>query len=356
MNYPALYNGGLPAEFKPKEIRKIRNPFFSRRIKTIKWRDFFEVERNKKVVYRLIPHAKVANNNKRLWRTIYKMYEMYAKGTARLERDGLKFRYREKDYFWFDVVFRQVDGKKRIEFYVATSEYLALKLKRTIENKMSVTVQEASIDALQVPVDNTVVQELRYLKHDIFSLNTNTADVKTPIASILSVTDELVYDGDCARLSICNEVEPRQKWVKNAQWATEKLAKGKVPQRASFNAKKAIPLVKTGIAGIVNEINYLLTDTFQALSNAFFKSEKDFNKKKVIEKGYSLEDEISAKRVSAATNEKLNLPVFKSHIRVAAHSSDKLTRESISETLALAVGEVAENNELHGIKVRINGR
>lgn len=348
-NYPALYNSGKP----PK---KIKQPLFTKKIKTIQWRDFFEIEENKMVVYRIIPHANVTNNNKRLWRAIYKMYEMYEGIGSRLERDGFKFRYREKDYFWFDVIFRQVNGERKIEFYVATSEYQALKLKRKLENKMAVTIQETSLDDLQIPVENTIVQELKYLKHDIFSMNTNSNEHKTPIASILNTVDELQYDGDMARLSICAEVENRQKWVKNAQWAMEKIQKGKVPQRANFSAKKVGKAFKIGIAGIINEINSILTDAFQAFSNVFFKSDKDFKKEKVIQKGYSLEDEINANHLSNTSREKINLPVFKSRIRIAAHSKDRLTRETLSETLALAYGEIAENNELHGVKIKINGR
>jgi hypothetical protein len=350
-NLPALYNGGLPAE-----IKKVKRPWFNRKIKTIKWNDFFEIEENKMIVYRIIPHTGVTNNNKRLWRAIYKMYEMYEGIGTRVECDGFKFIYREKDYFWFDVVFKQVKGERKIEFYVATSEYQALKLKRKLENKMDVTIQEASIDDLQIPIENTLVQDLKYLKHDVFSVNTNITESKTPIASILNTVDELQYDGDIARLSICNEAENRQKWMKNAQWAMEKLQKGKVPQRTNLSAKKATKALKIGIAGIVNEINDLLVDTFQAISNVFFKSEKDFKKEKVIKKEYSLEDEISTSRLSNASREKINQPVFKSRVRVAAHSADKLTRETLSETLSLAFGEIAENNELHGMKIRINGR
>jgi hypothetical protein len=284
------------------------------------------------------------------------MFEMYEGIGHRLERDGLKFHYREKDLFFYDVIFKQEKGQRKIEFYVSTTEYQALKLKRKLENKMAVTISPASIENLRIPLENTVVQELKYLQHDIFSLNTNSQDTKTPIASILNTVDELVHEGDVARLSIAAEVEPRQKWVKNAIWAHEKIKKGKTPMRAGAGKKRAIAAAKIGFSGLVNEVNDLLTDTFQAFSNAFFKSEKEFKKEKVIPKAHGLEDEINAKKMSGASLEKINTPVFKTWVRVAAHSEDKLTRETLAETLALAPGELAENNELHGIKVKINGR
>jgi hypothetical protein len=342
--YPVPYAGNVPALPVKRSLFKKKQSY--------SFKEFFQVEKNKMIVYKLTPHADVTNNNKRLWRSIYKMYEMYESNSSRTERKGIfKFRYREKDYFWFDVVFRQVNGQKRIEFFVSTTEYQAQKLKRKIENKMSVTMSEATIEDLHIPYENTIVQEMKYLKHDIFSLNTNSNDVKTPIGSILSTVDELQYDGDVARMSICAEAENRNKWVKNAQWAYEKLSKGKIPQRANVDGKRIATGAKIGIAGVINEINDLLTDTFQALANSFFKSEKKFEKEKMIKKAYSLEDEIGSSRFS---HEKGNQPVFKTHIRVAAHSADRLTRETISETLALSTQDLSDSNELNGIKIKIN--
>lgn len=311
-------------------------------------RKFFEVQRNDMKVFRIIPHADVTNNNKRLWRSIYKMYEMYERPFSRLERNGFRFTFREKDFFWFDVIFRQKDGKKSVEFYVATSEYQADKLKRKIENKMSVTFKDASIDDLQIPTENTVVQELRYLKHDIFTLSSNSSDVKTPISNVLSVVDELQYDGDIARLSICNEAEHRNKWVKSAQWAYERARNGKVPQRATVNGRLITNYIKVFVAFVVNEINSLVTDVFQAFSNTFFKSERKYENNDVVSKAYSLADEIGTTRLN---HEKGNLPVFRSHMRIASHSEDRLTRDTMAESLALSMQDLSETNELHGVKV-----
>lgn len=344
--YPAIYTGGVPAVIEP-----VKRSWFKRK-QTYSFKEFFQIEKNSMVVYKLVPHSDVTNNNKRLWRAIYKMYEMYESNSSRTEKRGIfKFRYREKDQFWFDVVFRQVNGQKKIEFYVSTTEFQAQKLKRKIENKMSVTMTEASIEDLYIPYENTIVQEMRYLKHDIFSLNTNSNETKTPIAGILSTVDELQYDGDVARMSICAEAENRNKWVKNAQWAYEKLSKGKVPHRANIDGHRIAAGARVGIAGVINEINDLLTDTFQAIANSFFKSEKQFSKEKVIKKGYSLQDEIGSTRFS---HEKGNQPVFKVHYRVVAHSKDDLTRDSMSESLALSTQDLSEANELNGIKIKIN--
>ena len=51
-----------------------------------------------------------------------------------------------------------------------------------------------------------------------------------------------------------------------------------------MSGRRLIIGAKIGIAGVVNEINDLLTDTFQAFSNAFFKSDKKFSKEGVIKR------------------------------------------------------------------------
>ncbi|PEA83782.1 ATP-binding protein [Bacillus pseudomycoides] len=346
---PVPYQGGPPALLPRKKVKRS----FFKRFESYSLKNFVTVEHNKMVTYHIIPHADVSNNTKRLWRAIYKMYEMYEGTGSRLERDGLKFHYREKDYFWFDVIFKQQDGQKKIEFYVSTSEYQAQKLKRKLENKMSVTIKDASIDDIHVPLENTVVQEMRLLKHDIFSLNTNSNDTKTPIANVMNIVDELINDGDMCRISVCNEAENRNRWVKTAAWAFEKLSKGKAPQRANLSGKRIIGGAKVGLAGFINEVNSLITDVFQAFENSFFKSDKVFKKEKVISKVHTVADEVGTSRIS---HEKGNQPVFKTRMRIAAHSSDQLTRETMAETAALSYADLTETNELHGIKIKIGHR
>lgn len=309
---------------------------------------FFTFQKNNIVTYKITPHADIANNNKRLWYTLYKMYELYEKPSSRLERNGLRLTLRQKDFFWFDVVFKQEEGEKSISFYVSTSEYQAEKLKRKLENKMSATFVEVSAEEMNIPFENTVVKEMRYQKHDIFSLNTNTQEVKTPIGNVLNAVEDLTHDGDMARLSICAEVENRNKWVKSAQWALEKARKGKVPQRATVSGRNIFAAIKVFVASVINMIYDLFTDVFQGISNAFMKSEKKFEKEKTIVQPFSIENEIGTTHLPY---EKANLPVMKVYMRVAAHSEDRLSRETVSEDLVLAHMDLAQTNELYGVKI-----
>ena len=344
----------LPAVIKPVEIK--RHWWKSKpKIETI-ISSVYEYEMNKMVTFKIIPHTIVGNDNDRLWKSIHKMYEMYESYGSRFERDRLKFKMREKDFFWFEIVMSIVNGQRRIEFYITTSEFQADKLKKRIESNMHVTITEVE-NTFILPEDNTTVQEMKYLRHDIFSLNTKKSETRqTPITPILSTIDELENDGDIAILSICNEVESRDKWIKSSHFASEQLKKDKIPQRMRVGIKSIIPHAKTGIAGIINEIHEVVTETLQAIATSFFKFEDEFSKDKLIDKANVIQDELQGGKVSESSKSKISQPVFKSRVRIAAHSHDRLVRDTASENIAMALSELSDNNELIGIPIKNKNR
>lgn len=357
--YPVLRGSQVPVlrdrgEITRGEILEVKRPWYKKKFKieAVKLENYYEYVENKMITYQVIPHTKITGHNKRLWNTIHKMYAIYGGLKERVKFERFKVYHREKDYFWYDIVMRQEGDRKKIEFYVSTSEFLSVQLKRKIENMMQVTLKEVSVDKVKIPEENTDVREVKYVRHDIFSLNTHVTERQTPIASILNTVEELQDDGDMVRFSVCNEVEGRGKWTKNALWARERIGKGNIPQRANIGVKSAFPYIKTGVTGIVNEVYDLLMDTFSAVSEIFFKEYGDVKKEKVVEKGYTLEDEIKSTRLSSASLDKVNKPVFRTHIRVASHSKNLLTRDILGETMVIAVNDMAEDNELNGVKVR----
>ena len=331
-----------------------------KRIHSIRLSDYFELQKNKMVTYRITPHISVTNNgNAKMWRVLHKMYEIYDAMPTRLSRASNRFQvtYREKDSVWFDVVFRQIDGKKVVEFYVSTTELWAKKFRQIVENYMRVSVEEVDVEALSVPGDGILtLQEMRLARHDIFSLHTDAREQTSPIASILTALDDIGEDGDFARLSVCSEVFSRSKWVRNASWAHEKLSKGKVPQRAKLTVSKASKSLKSGVATFVNEIYDVLNDTLNALSNSFFKSEKAYAKKPAIEKRSALLDELNTTKPSERSSRKLNQPVWKTHVRIAAVTENKLRADLVANTLSSAFSEIAGDNEMLPFKIRYKSR
>jgi hypothetical protein len=328
------------------------------KVKAIKLSEYFSYHKNNMITYRIIPHSSVTNNNNHsMWRIIHKMYEIYDGIPSRINKNGFKFSYREKDTIWFDVVFRQKKDEKRIEFYVSTSDIWAKKFKEIIENYMKVTLEEADIKTIQVPDHKkTVLREIELSRHDIFSLRIKATEQTTPIASILTALDDISMDGDFARLSVCAETFSREKWAHNSHWAYEKLQKGIMPVRAKITTDKVQKKVKNGISTIANEVYDLLNDIMEAISNTFFKSEKKFEKKKIINRKHALIDELNSSEVSKKSLEKLNQPVWKTRTRIAAFAENKLRAELIVNTISSSFSEIAGDNELVPIKIRLNSR
>ncbi|WML44100.1 ATP-binding protein [Neobacillus sp. PS3-40] len=329
-----------------------------RKIESIKLSKYFAYQKNKMITYRIIPHISVTNNqNSKMWRVLHKMYEIYDKIPSRLSRNGFKFTFREKDSIWFDVIFRQENNEKKIEFYVSTSELWGKKFKEILENYMKVTIEEVETKAIEIPDSkNTVLQEIRLSRHDIFSLGVKASEQTTPIASLLTALDDISMDGDFARLSIYTETFDRKKWAQNGHWAHEKIQKGKVPVRARITPSKVQKALKTGISTIANEVYDVLNDIMDAISNTFFKSEKGFEKKKIIDKKHALIEELNSSTVTQKSTEKLNQPVFKTFIRVAAVTDNKLRGDLIANTISSAFSEIAGDNELLPFKIRLKSR
>jgi hypothetical protein len=329
----------------------------SQRLKAIKLSEYFQLQNNKMVTFKITPHLSVTNNqNSKMWRMLHKIYEVYESMPARIRRNGFKFTLREKDTIWFDVVFKQNAGKRSIEFYVSTSEIWAKKFREIIENYMKVTIEEVDLTAMAVPEGYVNLRELSLARHDIFSLHANATEQTSPVASIMGVINDISDDGDFARLSVCTEAFSRKQWLRNASWAHEKLEKGRVPQRAKITPAKVGKFLKTSLIVFLNEIYDLLNDILNAVGNIFFKSDKKFEKKEMIDKKSALSDEINATRLSDKSSDKINQPVWRTHIRVAAQTNEPLRSELIVNTISGAFSELAGNNELVPVKIRFKGR
>ncbi|MDK7664400.1 ATP-binding protein [Cytobacillus oceanisediminis] len=328
-----------------------------RKINAIKLSEYFSLQKNEMVTYKITPNISLSNNqNAKMWRMLHKIYEVYESPLSRISRNGFKFSFRERDTIWYDVVFKYANGKKVVEFYLSTPKIWSVKLREVIENYMKVTVEEVETSALRIPAGDIKLREIRLQRHDIFSLRTNASEQTSPIGSIMNTLNDISAEGDFARLSVCTEVFGRKAWAKNASWAHEKLSKGIMPQRARITPGKVLSVLKNGLIVFLNEVYDLINDTLNAISNVFFKSEKDFEKKKAVNKKQALIEEIHASRASTKSNEKINQSVWKVYIRLAAVTNEPLRSELILNTESSAFSEIAGDNELLPVKIRFRKR
>lgn len=321
----------------------------------IKWSDFFEVTPNKIKVFKLVPHTNLSNQqNRHMWNSLHKAYGLYHDMHKRINVNWKPFKlsYRTKDLLFFDVVFRTDPHK--IEFYFSTTETMAKKFKVILENKWNVSLKDAEMTDLEIPVENTDIYEIRYEQHDIFSLSTNATHTTTPISSVLSSVEEM-ENGDFARIQFQLEREGNKKWFYNSSWAYKKIKKGVIPQRPKVNGKRGIHAIKRGIVSVGNEILTVFTDVLNAFNNVFSPNNKGFEKKK-IGKPVDMISEIQGASLSDRTHKKIKEgTVWKTHMRVAIHSPSKFNRDNTANVITSSYKELDENNQLKAYKIRWKG-
>lgn len=320
-------------------------------MKQIQWREFFHVQKNKMILFRITPHQSVTNNtNRKFWRTLHKMYEMYDSMPARVKRNGYHFIYREKDQIFFDIVFRTIEEKHRIEFYVATTELWSVKFKSILEERMKVQVEEVPIEEIHITQDDTVIYEVKYNRHDIYSLKTDATEQTSPIGSILTSIHD-IEEGDMARISIMSETVGRRKWSQLSSYTHDKLKRGIVPKRARISTNDVFQSFQSGVISLFNEVSSIISDTIHAIEKTFFSDSK--KKKNEMEIQPVSHEEI---HLSQRSRDKRYSPVWKTRIRVAVHSRDDLRRDLIANSLCGAYAEIGEDNDLIGLKVRMKPR
>jgi hypothetical protein len=324
------------------------------KIRTINWNNFFQINHNTMKTYQLIPHLNMSNSqNRHLWNALHKAYELYHSIPSRLDiklKDGFKVTYRPKDFIWFDMVFKHTKEGKKAEFFFTTTDTMSDKMKNVLENKWNVTVSEVKSELLHVSEENTDVYEMKYVHHDVFSLNTNHQHQTTPIGSFLHNLDEM-EEGDFVRISMCNERENRRKWLGTSSWALKRIGMGQVPKRPNASGKQLIGVLSKVFVSVANEVIKLLQDILNAFNNVFSPNSKSFDPQLVKHKN-ELKDELQQLKISERTRDKANASVWRSHIRIAVHSEKKFNRDNLSNISTGAYGELADNNELKPIKVR----
>src|SRR5690606_17296972 len=127
-------------------------------------------------------------------------------------------------------------------------------------------------------------------------------------------------------------------------------------QRAKMTPEKAGKAVKVGVVAFVNEIYDVLNDTLNAISNVFFKSEKSFENKAIVDKKSVLIDEINSAKISTKSIAKQNEPVWSTRIMLAAKTKESLRSELLANTIGSAYAELAGDNELTPIKIKYKTR
>jgi hypothetical protein len=243
-----------------------------------------------------------------------------------------KLRGKVSGYFWWDVMI----DRDSIRFYATFPE----EWKREVVSLMAQTWEGASIQQLLSPAFPTImpmtsdVCELKYRRSDMFAIKTDRRTEHEPLNSILSVVADL-EDGDIARYSICAEPTSRLDWQDHAEKLHQEFRKGRTPKRKRISTKD----VFIGVGELVTNLLQQALDTVYTVigepDNKTKATADDDKRMMMIDGG-----------PSKGTVDKAKLPVFNSHIRIAAHSTDPTRQRIIMRTVANSFNDLTAENEL----------
>lgn len=339
---------------------------FKKKIKTLRWNEFFQIEQEDVTVFKIIPHNSVMNNQTfKLWRTLH---GVYTKMNDRITKDGLKFRYKVKERIWFDITFKSIEKgldkegnpilEKKIEFYLACPSYLAEHVKHHFEHHFKtksagITLEKTEIKETQIPVEYTEVCDLKLSKHDIFSIDADHSKHNTPITFLMNCIHD-VRGNDMAKVSICAEPYNRMKWNSSTEVSHEKFQKGKTPKRMRFDGKNIFIALFNGLDTVYSWLESMANDAIDIADSIGSKEKRtNYYEKQRIKQKADLEKKkiMIDGKLSSSTDRKKNAPVFKTHIRIASHSINDTRREMTKRSIVTAFDQLSENNELKAVEL-----
>ncbi len=298
-------------------------------------------------VYKVIPHRSVLNSqNRRLWAVVHELLSMYASLSTRATRNGYGVQIRAKDDVWWFV--RMKLGN--IEFYLALTDKFDDVFKLRLANHEQwrhLTLEESERFAIEEK--HTSVAELKLMRDNMFALETNHAEQTSPLRNILDVSHQL-KEGDKLTLAIRLECVPRMKGKRMMEYSWNVWENGKVPHRNEVRLDQGMKsLAKIG-ATAVNEVVAVTEDAINAIERSIFAGRSEVKIGKIEIPDAERQRLLVNGHLSTETRNKQNLPLFKSTMRVYAHSQDAVRRDMLAQSLTGAFVELSGDNRLIGSK------
>lgn len=281
------------------------------------------------VVYNLIPDRTV--ENKKSYNFARDLHDIYSSWFKRIQQarevDAL---YKTKERFWW--IIRMTN--KEIKFYFACSTSSDTYINQKIDRLWSkVTKKQTKLDDIQMPIMDTLVCEMKYRRHNIFSLSSDWREETIPIASILNIAQDL-KDGDIAGIWICVEPVSRIGWSDIAEKAHEQFKQGKTPQRRNITGRFSLINLGRGIDAALHEVSDFADLVME--DDKKKKKKEDYDKRELMVDGH----------LDSMTRSKRHAPTFKIYIRCVSHSLNFDRKQIALRALSNAFNELSGDNEL----------
>lgn len=302
------------------------------RIKTVRKFDWFEFMNDDMTTFQIKPDSSARN-----WRTedlIRTMADMFRFPLDRIVREGLRIKgYKVQERMSFEIDFS--DGK--IRFFLSVPKNIA----PLIERRMSSIWDKSTFDVVvrdkHMNFEKTVIHELVNVKHDMYSLSTDSKD-NNPLQSIIE-SGKMVTKNEWAKVFVYFDPIHQLTYQHELDNAWEKLKSGKAPRKWNSSIKNVIAIGAVGITDLLREF---VTGIGDLMSDG--KSENIYTKKEQTSDPEALRFTID--NLTQSTKTKRGKPGIKTYIWTLAQSDDKQHAELISRTLGYAFHDVSGDNEL----------
>lgn len=301
-------------------------------------------KRRELITLRLVPGRNTSNRtNYRLFHTIHELGELKESVLRRII--WKPFSVREPEQLWWDIILTQDMAR----FYITLptgewAQWVQGKIERMWDDVVVDTIIPEDMKLLAINNQATTYR-LGLKRHNMFSLAIDRREETHPIGDILGVVDDL-KEGEKVRLAIKFDPVNRIKWQGAIRAAHKRFADGQMPKRGAFSSKQ--------IAGeFVHIIAWIFGQTLEAFAAILPGGGSKYRSPLTLQREDRARNEVLVDgRLSRATFEKANLPVFGCDCFVLAQARDKTREESLlTSVIGALCSEMDDNNEWTRVKV-----
>jgi len=291
---------------------------------------WFNVINPKYIKYKIIPDSSVRNyRTEDFVRTISDQFKLPIDRIIRKTIFPTGYRIQERASFEIDF------KKNNITFYISVPETLASLIYRRLTSIWNKATIEKTESSEEYDIKKSVIFELVYNKHDIYSLHTDSKD-NLPIASLIEA-GRLIGENEKAKLFCYLDPIHQLTWQSELNEAWDKLRNGNAPRKWNRSLRNIAFTIAIGLTEIIREIILEFSDIISSekTENIYAKKPSDPEGQK-----YTIEN------LSNSTKEKRNKSSIKTYLWVIAESEEYVRATTIAKTIASSFYDISLDNEL----------
>jgi len=303
---------------------------FAEKITTIKNINWFNIVDPKYVRFKIKPDSSARNyRTEDFVKTIADQFKL---PIDRIIRQAILPRgYKVQERASFEIDFKE----NNVTFYIGVPETIAPLIYRRLTSIWDKTTIDKVDNAEEFDLNKSVVYELVYSKHDLYSLHTDSKD-NLPLISLIE-SGRLIGENEKARLFCYLDPIYQLAWQGELDEAWDKLRSGNAPRKWNQSFKNITFTIAIGLTELIREVIIGLSELISDgnSQNIYAKKPSDPEGQK-----YTIEN------LSNSTKEKRNKSSMRTYLWVIAESEESARANTIARTIASSFHDISLDNEL----------